>query len=290
MSILDQLRNWKPEQAEGRTDFNDDVKHAYRPRVARDMIRTVKGATDLRDAMPQRVAPSATAGMSDYANPKYDTRPFADQVGQPSTKQRELIVKLVTELMSCDETLGCQAAEYTVRMTNAAKWESGKGGNASAWIGKLIEKNRALRTAPITAPGADYVGQPSYANAAPAAPAKPAFDAYDDVTDGNYAIIRSGKTHFYRITRKQGRGQYAGRTFTNIQERASEQLFPVRGAWGLRKAILDEIRRAGVAASHLMYADKLGHCWRCNLALTDDTGNPYRVYGLGPDCGPKVMG
>jgi hypothetical protein len=84
--------------------------------------------------------------------------------------------------------------------------------------------------------------------------------------------------------------QYAGRTFLNIQERASDELFPVRGSWTARRAILDCIRHVGPAAAHLLYADKLGACWRCNKTLTDDTGNPYRVYGLGPDCGPKVMG
>lgn len=273
--ILDQLRNWKPEQAEGRTDFDDDVKPEYRPRVPRDMIRTVKGATDLRDAMPQVRIPSALAGRSDYTNPRYDTRPFADEVGQPTEKQRALIVKLVKELMSIDSAKGQQAAEYTVKMTNAAAWKRGKGENTSRWIDTLITAVRHERSNPT---------------AAPAAPAKPTFDDYADVTDGNYAVVRAGKTHFYRITRKQGRGQYAGRTFTNIQERASEMLFPVRGSWASRKSILDEIRAAGPEAAHVLYAEKLGHCWKCNLALTDDTGNSYRKFGLGPDCGPKVMG
>lgn len=121
------------------------------------------------------------------------------------------------------------------------------------------------------------------------APNKPAYDAYDDVTDGNYAVVRAGKTHFYRITRREGKGQYAGRTFLNIQERASDSLFPVRGAWPIRKSILDSIRAAGIDAAHLLYADKIGCCWHCNKTLTDDD-NPYRIYGLGPICGPKVMG
>lgn len=276
MSILDQLRNWTPEQSNGRTDFDDDVKRPYRSRVAADQIRIVKGATDLRDAMPTRPAvPSAFAGMTNYANPKVDSRPFADDEGQPSEAQRALIVKLVDELITLDPSKGQQAAEYTVRMTANKAWKRGRGANTSRWIDTLITavKHERSQPAPIAA-----------------AASKPAFDAYDDVTDGNYAIVRAGKTHFYRITRREGKGQYAGRTFINIQERASEELFPVRGPWAQRKAILDGIRSAGVQASHVLYAEKLGHCWRCNLALTDDTGNPYRVYGLGPDCGPKVMG
>jgi hypothetical protein len=113
------------------------------------------------------------------------------------------------------------------------------------------------------------------------------FDAYDDITDGNYAIERDGKTHFYRVTRRAGKGQYAGRTFINIQERASDVLHPVRGNWTDRSAILNEIRAAGVDESHLMYADRLGRCWHCHASLTDDTGNPYRHLGLGPICGGK---
>lgn len=289
MGILDQLRNWAPEQAAGRTDFDDDVKRPYRSRVPRESIRIVKGATDLRDAMPIPM-PSVNAGMSDYANPKYDTRPFADQVGQPSEKQRALIVKLVGELMAMDVELGTKAAEYTIGMTNAAKWESRKGGNTSVWIGKLIEKIRDARHAARTTQTRDYAGQPSYANAAPVVPAKPAYDDFADVTDGNYAVVREGKTHFYRITRREGKGQYAGRTFTNIQERASEELFSVRGPWAQRKGILDSIRIAGVDASHLLYSERLTRCWHCNILLTDDATNPYRPYGLGPVCGPKVMG
>lgn len=282
MGILDQLRNWTPADESGRTDFDDDIKREYRPRVPREMQRVVKGATDLRDAVPARM-PSAFAGQvrTDGTGP-VDRRPYADELGQPSEPQRRLIVKLVDELMSVDPAKGAQAAEYTVRMTRNAAWERGRGKNASRWIDTLLTVLRTERAkAPVTA---------NVAPVAPAAPVKPAYDAYDDVTDGNYAIVRAGKTHFYRITRRAGRGQYEGRTFTNIQERASDELFPVRGPWAQRKAILDSIRTAGVEASHVLYAEKLGACWRCNKTLTDDTGNPYRPYGLGPDCGPKVMG
>lgn len=285
MSILDQLRNWAPTDNEGRTDFDDDVKRPYRSRVPREMIRTVKGATDLRDAMPARPQiPSAFAGTTDYANQKTDSRPYADEVGQPSERQRALIVKLVNELMTLDERKGADAAAYTLKMTQHAAWErnrkvNGKWvhGNTSRWIDTLLTVLKSLRS------------NPTAGTAVASTPSKPAFDAYDDVTDGNYAIVRDGKTRFYRITRRQGKGQYAGRTFTNIQERVSEALFPVRGQWPVRKAILDSIRTAGVVASHLLYSERLTRCWHCNILLTDDD-NPYKPHGLGPVCGPKVMG
>jgi hypothetical protein len=270
MSILDQIRNWNADET--RTDFDDDVKSPYRSRVPRETIRIVKGATDLRDAMPARsMGPNPDAGMSDYANQKQDTRPFADELGQPSEKQRALIIKLVSELLTVDPAKGQQAAEYTLRMTQNAAWQRGRTGNTSRWIDSLLTALKSAHAAPTTA-----------------APAKPAFDAYDDVTDGNYAVERAGKTHFYRITRREGKGQYVGRTFINIQERASDELFPVRGAWPVRKSVLDSIRTAGVQAAHLMYADRLGMCWHCNRTLTDDVHNPYRKFGVGPVCGPKL--
>lgn len=284
MGILDQLKAWTPDKAEGRTDFDDLPPAVYRPRVAREMVRTVDAtAAERKQAARDAAARRGPVNTNtDYAHPRVDTRPFQDEMGQPSERQRELIVKLVRELMTVDPAKGQQAAEYTVKMTNNRAWERGRGKNTSRWIDTLLTVLRTERAkAPVTA---------NVAPVAPAAPVKPAYDSYDDVTDGNYAIVRAGKTHFYRITRRAGRGQYEGRTFTNIQERASDELFPVRGAWATRKAILDEIRAAGPMAAHALYAEKLGHCWKCNKSLTDDTGNPYRVYGLGPDCGPKVMG
>jgi len=273
MSILDQIKNWNADET--RSDFDDDVKTPYRSRVPRESIRIVKGATDLRDAMPARSeTPSPFAGMTNYANQKQDTRPFLDEMGQPSEAQRALIIKLVTELLTVNPAKGEQAAAYTLKMTQNAAWERGRKGNTSRWIDRLLtvlKTERANTTAPVAA-----------------APAKPAFDAYDDITDGNYAVERAGKTHFYRITRSEGKGQYAGRTFINIQERASDALFPVRGAWPVRKSVLDSIRTTGVESAHLMYADRMGMCWHCNRPLTDDTGNPYRKFGVGPICGPKL--
>jgi hypothetical protein len=126
---------------------------------------------------------------------------------------------------------------------------------------------------------------------APVAPVdtpKPTYDTYDDVSDGNYAITDAdGKNHFYRITRKAGKGQYAGRTFVNIQQRVSNDLYPVRGRWAVRAAILNSIRTAGVEAAHLAYATLMHKCWHCNADLTDNIGNPYFEMGLGPICGGK---
>lgn len=114
---------------------------------------------------------------------------------------------------------------------------------------------------------------------------KRAYDTYDDVIDGNYALdLNRDKTHFYRVSRRERNGK----VWLNVQERASDALFPVR-SWPQRKAILDDIRRAGVDASLQMFSERLGRCWNCYQSLTDED-NPFKPYGLGPDCGPKVMG
>ena len=112
------------------------------------------------------------------------------------------------------------------------------------------------------------------------------FDDYADVVNGNYAYAYNGKAHFYRVTREEGKGKWAGTTFINVQERASDELFRVYG-YDMKKSILSEIRKAGISESQKLFAEKLGRCWRCGKSLTDEL-NPYKDQGLGPDCGTKV--
>src|SRR6188508_1762759 len=57
-----------------------------------------------------------------------------------------------------------------------------------------------------------------------AAPAKTVED-WADIADGNYAYLYNGKTHFYRVVRVEGKAKWAGRTFVNVQERASDELY-----------------------------------------------------------------
>lgn len=103
----------------------------------------------------------------------------------------------------------------------------------------------------------------------------------EDVPSGNYAIeVPGDKTHFFRVSR-------SSTGFFKLQERASESLFniPLKRYAGILQQILD----AGVEAAGLLYAQKLGRCYRCGLLLTDEN-NPYKARGLGPDCGPKTLG
>lgn len=117
------------------------------------------------------------------------------------------------------------------------------------------------------------------------APAK-SVELWEDVADGNYAYAYNGKTHFYRITRVEGKGKWAGRTFINVQERASDELFKIYD-YKLKVAILTTIRTNGPEICGKLFAEKLGKCYRCGKTLTDDD-NPYKSQGLGPDCGTKI--
>lgn len=119
----------------------------------------------------------------------------------------------------------------------------------------------------------------------PSQPTAP--QAWDDITDGNYALPYNGKTHFYRVSRREGKGKWAGRTFVNVQERASDELYRVPFKRGL--AIMHSIREYGVEASHKLFSEVMDQCWHCTKSIGDED-NPYKVHGLGPVCGPKIMG
>lgn len=116
------------------------------------------------------------------------------------------------------------------------------------------------------------------------APAKTVED-WADIADGNYAYAYKGKTHFYRVARVAGKGKWAGRTFVNVQERASDELYRIYD-YTMVKAVLTSIRENGPKICGQLFAEKLGKCYRCGKSLTDEE-NPYKSMGLGPDCGAK---
>ena len=122
----------------------------------------------------------------------------------------------------------------------------------------------------------------------PSQPSSPQVNNWDDITDGNYALPYKGKTHFYRVSRKEGKGKWVGRTFVNVQERASDELYRIEDR-KRQTAILHSIREYGVEESHLLFSQVMDKCWHCLKSIGDET-NPYKVHGLGPVCGPNIMG
>lgn len=109
---------------------------------------------------------------------------------------------------------------------------------------------------------------------------RPAYDTYDDVPDAYYALTVDGTTKFYRVKRREGRGQYEGRTFLNVYAQASDELHTIT-AWNTRKTILDGIREIGAHVASALYGQHIGRCGRCHRTLTDETS---RANGLGPEC------
>ena len=189
--------------------------------------------------------------------------------------------------------------QYPARDTRPAWEPKPYTEKQAAFITKLMEVKgitpEALRSVfpsrPSSAADAskvlDWLRGLPYAEKKASSPSKGAPN-WDDIPDGNYAFEYQGKTHFYRVSRKAGKGKYTGRTFVNVQERASSVLYRVDD-YKRRAAILRSIREKGPEACGLLFAERLGKCRFCFEDLTDED-NPYKVRGAGPVCGPKHLG
>lgn len=266
--ILDQIRRTTPETLVGVTgDFSDAPRPTYRPRVEREMIRDVKGATDLRDAMPVQM-PNMNAGQVtvDPDLQRRDTRPFQ---GQPTDRQRGLMNMLMEQLERLDRDAWSKGMDYIQRMDEAGAWNPARDENVSRWITSLRNKIADLKAAPV------------------AVAAPKSYDKFEDIPSGYYAYAGnegSDDIKFFRVTHKDGRGQYAGRHFVNVYACASDERHPVK-VWSARKTILDKIRALGPAECMALYGQKIGSCGRCHRTLTDEVS---RSRGIGPDCWGKM--
>lgn len=101
---------------------------------------------------------------------------------------------------------------------------------------------------------------------------------------GYYAIpageLGYSKPHFFRVKNAKGTG------FQYLDEKASDELYPVRGA---RRAEVMKWLAAHEKEAGALYANLIGNCRFCHKDLTDED-NPYKAQGAGPDCGPKYLG
>lgn len=266
MGTLDLIRNWTPERDNGRTDFDDLPAVMPTGRKVKEMVRIVKGATDLQRPDMPRSSSTGTASTT----PATEGR---------TPRQAELMVSLIGQIRELDTDLADQAEAYTDNMTAHDKWTPGREGNASAWIGRMITKVRALRDGNRNRP-AVYPAGDLHAGVTVDYPVKK-FDAYDDIPSGYYAIHddsdeRDDVIKFYRIKHRQGS--------LYVDAMASDERHPVR-VWATRKVILDTIREMGWAASTALYGSKIGKCGRCHRTLTDADS---RARGIGPDCWGKM--
>jgi hypothetical protein len=186
-----------------------------------------------------------------------DTIP--DVVDSRTPGQVRFMDDLVARIAALDPATGRTAREYTDGMTERGLWTPGREGNASAWIDRMIGKEKALRAAapaPTTAPEVE-------------------------IPAGRYAV-ETDEVRCYTVDYGKAGTRWEGFLFLN--RISSDDRFPVKNP-AAKAQILAAIR-ADVDAAAVLAALTLRQCRRCGRTLSD-TKNPYFSAGLGPDCGTK---
>jgi hypothetical protein len=172
--------------------------------------------------------------------------------------QIQFMADLISRLTKLDPATGAAAQKYTDGMTEHGKWTTGREGNASKWIDKMIAKERSLKVA------------------APVAPT-----TTPEIPAGRYAVV-DGEVKCYSVEYGKEGTKWAGFTFLN--RISSDDRFPIRN--GAEKARILAAIAADVEAAAVLAAHTLRQCRRCGRTLSD-TKNPFFGVGLGPDCGTK---
>lgn len=157
---------------------------------------------------------------------------------------------LIGRITRLDGELGAAARKWTDDATAAGHWTPGRGGNASAWIDRMIQKEGELKA-----------GQ-----------AKPVA-AMPTVADGRYAVEEGGTLKFFKVKN----GNRPGFVFLDVQ--ASDDWHGVRNLGRIREVLA--LIAVDAEAASLRYGRELGVCGDCGRTLTDETS---RARGRGPIC------
>ena len=105
-----------------------------------------------------------------------------------------------------------------------------------------------------------------------------AVDRFHDVPDGYYAVdTNAGHLGFYRVTTWKDSGR------RKVQVQAGPNWHLMRGA-SSADGVLAKVRLDTPPIAGKRYADELDHCYRCNLALTNEES---RAVGMGRTCRSK---
>lgn len=282
MGTLEQLRDWRPGQGDGRSDFDDLPPATYRPRVEREMIRMVEGADDL--ARPSVDIPNLNAGMVtiDPNLQRRDTRPFKDAIDEEPMRdaQRGKIWHLMNDLRKLDPTAGATADEWWGRQTDVLKVQ------ASEWINRLKARIAATLdggVVPIEAP--------------PVAPVRKtnAWAEWRELAAKLAIVGGSRGTRFAVDTDPGAVNTLAFWRISPSQDRTRFYLNQIIGGQGAVKvrmspeamvAIANKIITAGPVEAMIRYGKELGECGHCGRELTNDVS---RGKGIGPHC-EKHMG
>lgn len=229
-----------------------------------DLLRTFHTGRDYRAAIElDENGPEIELAAQEMAAEGGDLLDLvpADHVADlRSPAQAELMDKLVRQITELDGEAGRKAAEYTAGMTERGLWTPGREGNASAWITRMINKERELvQAARATAPATET----------------------PEVPAGRYAI-EDGEIKCYSVEIGKEGTRWAGFTFLN--RISSDDRFPIKNR--AEKARILAAIAADVDGAAVLAALTLRQCRRCGRTLSD-TKNPYFSAGLGPDCGAK---
>lgn len=176
--------------------------------------------------------------------------PEVDVIDNRTAGQVKFMEDLVGRLAKLDSEIGAQARTYTDGMTEHGKWTAGRTGNASAWIDRMLSKERELSNRARTAPV--------------------------QVADGRYAVEEDGVLRFFKVKN----GNRPGFVFLDIQ--ASDEWHSVRNVVRIR-TVLALIAQDPKAAM-IRYGQELGECGHCGRTLTDAAS---RAAGIGPICAAK---
>jgi hypothetical protein len=183
-----------------------------------------------------------------------------DVVDLRTEGQARFMDDLIGRLTQLDPATGETARTYTLGMTEHGKWTPGRDGNASAWIDRMIQKERALKAA------------------APAAPKVTTGEV--EIPANYYGITRDGEVKCYQVDYGKDGTKWAG--FLFLSRVSSDDRFAIKNP--AEKASILAAIREDVEAAQILAGLTMRRCRRCGRGLSD-TKNPYFSVALGPDCG-----
>lgn len=183
-----------------------------------------------------------------------------DVVDLRTPGQTSFMDDLISRLTKLDPATGEAARDYTQRVTEKGGWTTGRTGNASAWIDRMIQKERELKAA------------------APAPTAQPTGEV--EIPANYYGIHADGEVKCYQVDYGKDGTKWEG--FLFLSRVSSDDRFPVKNP-GEKARILAAIRE-DVEAAQILAGLTMRRCRRCGRGLSD-TKNPYFDVALGPDCG-----
>lgn len=241
------------------------IERNYRknPHTANWLMKFHTGGAGLPTELDDNAAEYELAAGDGAPVDLLDSIPVDHVADHRSAGQKSFMDDLIGRLTELDAETGRKAREYTDGMTEHGKWTAGREGTASAWISRMIARERELKAAaPKVAP--------------------PATGGEVEIPANYYGIHHDGEVKCYQVDYGKEGSRWEG--FLFLSRVSSDDRFPVRNA-GEKARILAAIRE-DVEASQILAGRTMSRCRRCGRGLSD-TKNPYLSVALGPECGGK---